>query len=155
MTDVGGQRSERRKWIHCFDCVTVVLFVISLAEYNQTLREDATQNRMKESLLLFSEIVNSPWFNLIPFILILNKTDLFREKLKSVPINLCFEKYNGTNKYDDAAQFIKDQFLELNKYPSRKIYSHYSCAISPDFPQTFTAIKDTILNNVLQEAFGI
>ena len=62
MFDVGGQRSERRKWIHCFDSVTVVIFCASLSEYDQMLREDASTNRMQESLLLFDEIVNSPWF---------------------------------------------------------------------------------------------
>lgn len=46
MLDVGGQRSERRKWIHCFDGVTVVLFCASLSEYDQVLREDMTQVRM-------------------------------------------------------------------------------------------------------------
>ena len=46
MYDVAGQRSERRKWIHCFEGVTAVLFVVSLAEYDQTLMEDSTCNRL-------------------------------------------------------------------------------------------------------------
>ena len=32
--------------IHCFENVTAVLFVAALSEYNQTLYEDETQNRM-------------------------------------------------------------------------------------------------------------
>ena len=35
MFDVGGQRNERRKWIHCFDNVTAVIFVTAISEYDQ------------------------------------------------------------------------------------------------------------------------
>jgi hypothetical protein len=45
MFDVGGQRNERKKWIHCFENVTAVLFVAALSEYNQVLYEDETQVR--------------------------------------------------------------------------------------------------------------
>ena len=45
LIDVGGQRSERRKWIRCFDCVTAVIFCISMSEYDQYLREDPSQVR--------------------------------------------------------------------------------------------------------------
>uniref|UniRef100_A0A1I7UVI6 G-protein alpha subunit n=1 Tax=Caenorhabditis tropicalis TaxID=1561998 RepID=A0A1I7UVI6_9PELO len=40
--DVGGQRAQRRKWLHVFDDVHAVLFITSLSEYDQVLREDAT-----------------------------------------------------------------------------------------------------------------
>ncbi len=39
--DVGGQRSERRKWIHCFDNLHAVIFLVALSEYDQVLREDS------------------------------------------------------------------------------------------------------------------
>eukprot|EP00954_Amorphochlora_amoebiformis_P012876 1008460-Amorphochlora_amoeboformis.AAC.1 len=48
MFDVGGQRSERKKWIHCFDNVNSVLFVVSLSAFNQTLYEDSKTNRLVE-----------------------------------------------------------------------------------------------------------
>ena len=51
---LGGQRSERKKWIHCFDNVTAVLFVVSMSEYDQVLAEDHRVNRMAESLKLFA-----------------------------------------------------------------------------------------------------
>ena len=35
--DVGGQRSKRKKWIHCFKNVTALVFLVSLSEYDQML----------------------------------------------------------------------------------------------------------------------
>lgn len=40
MLDVGGQKSERRKWIHCFQDVTTIQFIVSLSGYDQCLVED-------------------------------------------------------------------------------------------------------------------
>lgn len=45
MVDVGGQRSERRKWIHCFDKVQAIIFLVAVSEYDQVLAEDETQVR--------------------------------------------------------------------------------------------------------------
>ena len=46
MYDVGGQKNERKKWIHCFDNVTAVVFVAAISEYDQKLFEDQSVNRM-------------------------------------------------------------------------------------------------------------
>ena len=84
MFDVGGQRNERKKWIHCFEGVTAVLFVAAISAYDQVLYEDENTNRMVEALNLFSEICNSNWFRDTAMILFLNKRDLFMEKIKKV-----------------------------------------------------------------------
>lgn len=52
IVDVGGQRSERRKWAHCFEDVAAIIFFVSLSKFNQTLFEDGVTNRMVESLSL-------------------------------------------------------------------------------------------------------
>jgi len=80
MFDVGGQRNERKKWVHCFEGVTAVLFVAALSEYDQMLFEDTSVNRMQEALTLFDEICNSKWFLKTSMIIFLNKIDLFKEK---------------------------------------------------------------------------
>ena len=43
MFDVGGQRSERKKWIHCFESVTNIIFCTALSEYDQVLLEEKNQ----------------------------------------------------------------------------------------------------------------
>ena len=40
MFDVGGQRSERKKWIHCFEGVTAIVFCVALSAYDLMLAED-------------------------------------------------------------------------------------------------------------------
>lgn len=40
MFDVGGQRSERKKWIHCFEGVTAIIFCVALSAYDLMLAED-------------------------------------------------------------------------------------------------------------------
>ena len=46
--DVGGQRSERKKWIHCFEDVTAIIFCVAMSEYDQVLHEDETTVRTNE-----------------------------------------------------------------------------------------------------------
>ena len=48
--DVGGQRNERRKWIHCFEGVHAVIFIVALSEFDMCLWEDGSANRMEDSI---------------------------------------------------------------------------------------------------------
>lgn len=98
MFDVGGQRSERKKWIHCFENVTTILFLVAISEYDQLLFEDETVNRMQEALTLFDSICNSRWFIKTSIILFLNKIDRFKEKLPVSPMQNYFPDYEGESK---------------------------------------------------------
>lgn len=153
MVDVGGQRSERRKWIHCFNTVTAVLFTVALSEYDQTLREDPTQNRSHESLMLFEEITNNQWFEKTAFILFLNKIDLFEKKIPLKPLSKTFPRYTGGANVDAAKNFMKDKFLSKNTSP-HIIYTHFTCAVdTKNIEFVFKAVRDTLMKEIINDIF--
>jgi len=154
IVDVGGQRNERKKWIHCFEGVAAVIFVTSLSEYDQTLFEDGTTNRMLESLKLFDEVCNSRWFKDSHIILFLNKTDLFKEKIKKYdPKDFCFSDYEGGLDYDKALGYIEEAFLNKNSI-NRKIYIQKTCATDTgNIRFVFNVIRDIVFHKNLKEIF--
>jgi len=153
LVDVGGQRNERKKWIHCFEDVTAVIFVASLSEYDQMLYEDQNVNRMTEALNLFDETCHSRWFHNTNMMLFLNKRDLFNEKIKKVPLTVHFPEYKGKNEYEEGVEFLREKFESKNKNGDRHIYTHVTCATDTDNVQAvFNATKDIIIRSSLQSA---
>lgn len=149
--DVGGQRSERKKWIHCFEDVTAIIFCVAMSEYDQVLHEDETTNRMQESLKLFDSICNNKWFLETAIILFLNKKDLFEEKIKRSPLTICFPEYTGEQNYQEAAAFVQAQFEAKNKSNDKEIYCHMTCATDTTNIQfVFDAVTDVIIANNLK-----
>jgi len=153
MFDVGGQRSERKKWIHCFEGVTSIIFIVAMSEYDLTLAEDQEMNRMMESMKLFDSICNNKWFTDTSIILFLNKKDLFEEKIKKSPLSICFSEFTGSNTYEEAAAYIQMQFENLNKRKDTKeIYTHFTCATDTNNVQfVFDAVTDVIIKNNLKD----
>jgi len=151
--DVGGQRNERKKWIHCFANVTAIVFVVSLNEYDQKLEDDESVNRMHESLTLFGEIINNQWFQNTSIILFLNKKDLFEVKIKKVDLRVCFPEYKGDNDLDKSAQYIEKQFLKKNgEQKTRHIYTHLTCATdTKNIEVVFSAVLDIFLSTLMNE----
>jgi len=153
MIDVGGQRNERKKWIHCFEGVTAVIFVAALSEYDQVCFEDESQNRMVEALTLFDDICNSKWFERTSLILFLNKRDLFAEKILRVPLTVCFPEYSGEMTFEAASQFLQACFEQKNRVPEKTIYTHVTCATDTNnVSVVFNSVKDTIIRQSLQHA---
>lgn len=153
MVDVGGQRSERKKWIHCFQDVTAVIFCVAMSEYDLKLYEDDTINRMQESLRLFKEICNSEWFRETAMILFLNKKDLFEEKISRIHLSVCFPDYHGGKDYTSAMSYISQQFLAQNDNVKKPIYPHVTCATdTANITVVFNAVKDIVLRRALDNA---
>ncbi|KAK3595454.1 hypothetical protein CHS0354_003446 [Potamilus streckersoni] len=153
MVDVGGQRSERRKWIHCFENVTSIMFLVALSEYDQVLVESDNENRMEESKALFRTIITYPWFQNSSVILFLNKKDLLEEKIMHSHLVDYFPEFDGPKKDAQAArEFILRMFVDLNPDPDKIIYSHFTCATDTENIRfVFAAVKDTILQLNLKE----
>ena len=146
--DVGGQRSERRKWLHCFSNVTAVAFFVALSDYDLMLREDLSVNRLQESLIVFREITSGPWFKSINKILFLNKKDLFKEKIQRVDIRCCFPEYKGAQTYNEGLQFIQNIILSIAS--GQHIFVHVTCATSrKNVEFVFNSIRSILLDQSL------
>lgn len=154
MVDVGGQRSERRKWIHCFENVTSIMFLVALSEYDQVLVEsDNEENRMEESKALFRTIITYPWFQNSSVILFLNKKDLLEEKIMTSHLADYFPDYDGPKcDYEAAREFMMNSYMDLNEDKEKMLYYHYTCATDTENIRfVFAAVKDTILQLNLKE----
>jgi len=150
--DVGGQRSERRKWLNCFEGMSALMFVIAMDEYDMVLYEDNTTNRMKESMLLFEEMANSRVFEKTSVILFLNKKDLFREKLAKVSLSRYFPEYKGGADFEQGCQFMKSTYLSLN-HSKKHIYCHFTCATNTkNIQHVFDDIRHSVLVETLATA---
>ena len=153
LIDVGGQRSERKKWLHCFDGVNAIIFVVAMSEYDEDLAEDKNINRLHESIKLFSTICSIKWFLESPFVLFLNKKDVFDEKIVYSPLTQCFPDYLGADNKEEASKYIWEQFAkEKTAKPNKQLYLHYTCAKDKDnIHVVFDVIVDTILLKNMQE----
>lgn len=150
--DVGGQRSERKKWIHCFEDVTAIIFLVAISEYDQVLIEDESVNRMQEALTLFDSICNSRWFERTSTILFLNKIDLFRQKLPTSPLINYFPDFKGENDFDLASNYIMQRFISLNSSSEKQVYTHLTCATDTEQVKfVMTAVNDIILQSNLRD----
>ncbi|KAM6497742.1 guanine nucleotide-binding protein alpha-2 subunit [Amanita muscaria] len=133
MVDVGGQKNERRKWIHCFQDVTSILFLVSLNGYDQCLVEDRDANQMQDAMTIWDSICHSQWFKQTSIILFLNKNDLFEEKIKHSHIKSFFPDFEGERGEAKAGRdYFRRRFARIaqkaGRSKEREIYIHVTTA---------------------------
>jgi GTPase SAR1 family protein len=157
MYDVGGQKNERKKWIHCFEAVTAVIFVAAISEYDQKLYEDGSTNRMVDALELFKEICRNHFFKNSAIILFLNKKDLFEKKILTSNIrdSAPFADFEGKDgDYQSGVDYFVKKFSDLNTtYPERPVYHHVTCATdTSNVRLCFDLCREIIMNNALADS---
>ena len=156
MMDVGGQKNERRKWIHAFERVNAVIFLTAISEYDQELEEEAGSNRLSGSVNLFQQVANLEWFPArdTSLILFLNKIDLFDQKIKTISFSKHFPSYKGKDSNAESVKsFIQQMFF--SQAPKRNVVSHYTCAIdTKQIRKIFEAVKANLIERHLNIITG-
>eukprot|EP00053_Salpingoeca_punica_P001783 m.34884 g.34884 ORF g.34884 m.34884 type:complete len:356 (-) comp11213_c0_seq2:68-1135(-) len=150
--DIGGQRSQRSKWIHSFENVQSLIFVIAISEYDQTLFESRTTNRLREAVSLCRAMAQSPWFKALPLIIFFNKLDLFLEKLPMSDIKRHFPEFEGDgSRVEEVQSFIQQQFRDLPQSPNN-LYHHFTCATDTSTMRfVFEAVESIFVTERLKE----
>lgn len=162
MFDVGGQRHYRNKWLQVFEGIQAVLFVISSGEFDQTLREDSTQNRLAESISLFRRVWHNRFLLHSGIITFLNKQDVLQEKINAgkrirdyfpefEQFRLSSQKecqrFNSFDEFQKTQFFIRQKLIEITQEtpkrisnlktpifdrPKRDVFFHFTIATDTD-----------------------
>jgi len=149
LVDVGGQRSERKKWIHCFENVSAILFCAAISEFDQVLYEDSRTNRIHEALHLFREVCTSKWFVRSALVLFLNKADLLAQKLKAgKSITSAWPDYTGGSDFDEVVAFIRRSFLaqaDAGQGKPRDVFAYVTTATDTEnVKRVFEAVESSV-----------
>ena len=153
----GGQHSgkggDNTKWLHHFDQVTCVIFVADLSSYDQPHPDDGV-SCLRHAIDNFAAKCNSRAFRSTPFIVLLNKRDVFEKKLQTTPLSRLFPSYQGDGSCDSACAHVYDEFRARRPDDYCQVYI-LTAATTTDMEwmgALFNSVKDIIIRQALQEA---
>eukprot|EP01126_Amoeba_proteus_P017036 TRINITY_DN1804_c1_g1_i4.p1 TRINITY_DN1804_c1_g1~~TRINITY_DN1804_c1_g1_i4.p1 ORF type:complete len:353 (-),score=77.17 TRINITY_DN1804_c1_g1_i4:71-1129(-) len=153
--DVGGQRSERRKWIKCFSDVDAVVFFVAINEYDMQVEEARNVDALMDSLDQWKSITSLDILHETCFILFLNKIDLFKEKIKHVPLTSIFGDYSSFSETLESREEVEKGIAYFEKayrktFKGKHLHVHPTCILDQNLCQKiFSSIQDVIVMSAL------
>ncbi|PAV56179.1 hypothetical protein WR25_09500 [Diploscapter pachys] len=131
LIDIGGQRSEHKKWIHFFDSVKCVFFILALNSYDKQIRGDQFLN--EASIVIF-----------------LNKMDLFEMKTRNIRFNEFIPEYRNENTVERIVEYIKTEMTK-DASNNRQVYVHSTTATETDsVKKTFSQGIERVINKQIE-----
>ncbi len=156
--DLGGQRSERRKWYHTFHNVHAIIFLAAISEYDQRMWEDSDCNRLQDSISLFSKLVNEPTFSDTTFVVFFNKIDLFQEKIAHVDIASHWADYTGERGDSKAGiSYFTQKFKNAIKptQSKRDVQFFVTCATDTEIMKNIMQSVEPVVINRALDSLGM
>jgi len=142
IVDLGGARSERKKWNCVLENCSAVFYFVALDSYNKCLEEENFVNALQESLKLFQTIVNSTQLSDTDFFLFFNKMDQFERKFPHNSLKDNFPDFAGETA-QQGMEFIATIFLDkIPKSPFRRVHHYFTN--THDIQSTQAVLKKTI-----------
>uniref|UniRef100_A0A6B2LBB8 Uncharacterized protein n=1 Tax=Arcella intermedia TaxID=1963864 RepID=A0A6B2LBB8_9EUKA len=151
--DVGGQFSERSKWIHLVSRCSSFIYVVAIDEYNVKSKENKTKSRLACSLETFKEIINSEAYSQLFPVLFLNKIDKFKSKLENSDLFEEFKgeypSYSGSQDWKEAVKVIESDFRSA--MPKKNLVVHHTCVLDGENMKiVFAEVRQHILVQLLE-----
>lgn len=144
---------DSRKWLDMFEDMRGVIFCIALSDYDQmwTHGTGTLHNKMLAGRDMFESLVRHPCFKDTPFVLLLNKYDIFENKINQVPLSTCewFKEFSPVKPHSNnqalahqAYYYVAVKFKQLyHSITRRKLFvwptwSHKRATIDEAFKYT-------------------
>ena len=138
----------------------LVVYIFDLSGFERVCEEDEVTNRWREQLLLFETILDYVYFQTTNFIVLLNKTDVLKERLEAgAKISQYlpeFQFVGPDGHYETAIEFFKEEIMSKNEdadETDRQLFIHeISCVDEQNVRECDTVIQSIILDEILKNS---
>ncbi|KAJ7605110.1 guanine nucleotide binding protein, alpha subunit [Mycena polygramma] len=151
--DVGGSRSMRHAWLPYFDAINAIIFLAPISCFDERLAEDASVNRLEDTLLLWRAIVSSSLLKRTTLVVFLNKCDLLKRKLQSgIQVNKYMISFgNRENEVGVVVKYLKDKFRDIIRADASEPRTTYLYATSVTDTKATAATLNIVRDGIIRE----